>query len=361
MAVVIVHSADLHLDSAFASLLPEQAARRRRSQRELLFEIARVTNEQRADILFLSGDIFDSQQTYRETELAFSQALASVRARVFIAPGNHDYVTAGGVYDRLSLPENVHVFRSESVECVCLPELGCRVYGAGFMAPECRSLLEGFTPYEGDEIALMALHGDLTGGEYDPISPVQIGRTGLDYVALGHIHARSEIRHAADTFYAYPGCPEGRGFDETGPKGVLCGTVDKGAAHLRFLPLPGERYEELRLDVTGRDAMAAASMAVPEDMRLHCRLTLTGRTDALPDAAAIERALAGRCAELTVSEQCSLIEDPWQYAGENSLRGETVAYLKDRYDRAAPEDRANIALAAEYALAALERGDMPEL
>ena len=39
MRIKFLHAADLHLDSPFAALPPEQAARRRREQRELLGQI----------------------------------------------------------------------------------------------------------------------------------------------------------------------------------------------------------------------------------------------------------------------------------------------------------------------------------
>ncbi len=47
----------------------------------------------------------------------------------------------------------------------------------------------------------------------------------MDYVALGHIHAYSGARTAGRVPYAWPGCPEGRGYDECGEKGVIIADV----------------------------------------------------------------------------------------------------------------------------------------
>lgn len=64
----ILHAADLHLDSPFNALSEEKAALRRREQRELLRSLARIRAEQNASLVLLSGDLFDSDSTWAETE-----------------------------------------------------------------------------------------------------------------------------------------------------------------------------------------------------------------------------------------------------------------------------------------------------
>ena len=362
MSVRIVHTADLHLDSAFSSLPPEQASARRRLQRAVLYKIAETVRAERADVLLMSGDIFDSSFTYKETDEAFLDALGSIDAHVFIAPGNHDPFDGQGAYSKLALPENVHVFATESITYVDLPELNCRVWGAGFMAPECRSLLDGFAPEQNGMIQIMALHADTEGGVYDPISRRQIAASGLDYLALGHIHAFSGICREGGTFYAYPGCPEGRGFDELGQKGVIAGTVDRGSCALRFVPLDGVRYDILKVDVTGADPYTCAVNAMAGRSRMgFYRLELTGQTAQKPDTAAIERALSGEYMGMSVYDSTRVYADMWQLAGEDSLKGEFLSIMKGRLETAEPSQREQIALAVQFAIAAMDNYDIPEM
>ena len=76
-----------------------------------------------------------------------------------------------------------------------------------------------------------------------------------------------------------PGCPEGRGFDELGEKGILAGSVGEGTAELSFVPFARRRYEILRVDVTGRDAESALRAALPESTaRDSYRVIFTGET-----------------------------------------------------------------------------------
>ena len=257
MSVKIVHAADFHLDSAFGALSAEQARQRRRESRELLTRLSNYVNQNGVDLVLLAGDLFDSDTTYRETLEALSEALGAMQARVFIAPGNHDPYSAKSPYATLSWPENVHVFTSKTVERVELPELGCAVYGAAFTAPvQDESLLAGFRAPEDDFIHLMVLHGDISATEsrYDPLTKGQIKESGIDYLALGHTHQFGGFLREGQTTYAYSGCPEGRGFDELGEKGILTGTVERGKAELSFVPFARRRYEVLNVDVTGRSA-----------------------------------------------------------------------------------------------------------
>ena len=265
--IKIVHAADLHLDSAFSALTAEQAAMLRREQRRILEEIAAQAERVSADLLLLSGDLFDSDRCFGETEEALCRAFEQTRARIFISPGNHDWYGPRSPWARMKLPENVHVFTSPAPEKIELPELGCTVWGAAFLSDSADPPLAGFRA-EGDGVNIMVLHGE-TGtpdSKYGYISEADIAASGLDYLALGHVHKFSGVQRAGETFYAYPGCAMGRGFDETGEKGLLCGNVEKGGCSLRFTPLSGRKYEILTVDITdAEDVSAAVRAALPEN------------------------------------------------------------------------------------------------
>ena len=116
MSVKIVHAADFHLDSAFGALSAEQARQRRRESRELLTRLSNYVNQNGVDLVLLAGDLFDSDTTYRETLEALSDALGAMRARVFIAPGNHDPYSAKSAYATLAWPENVKTYLDVSLK-----------------------------------------------------------------------------------------------------------------------------------------------------------------------------------------------------------------------------------------------------
>jgi DNA repair exonuclease SbcCD nuclease subunit len=355
MSVRILHAADLHLDSPFEALPPEAAAIRRREQRDLLDKLAALCEEERVQLVLLSGDLLDSAASYFETQEVLVRAFSHINAEIFISPGNHDYYCPKSPYAYVKFPDNVHIFPSPLIGSLTLPELGCRVWGAGFNDQYSRPLLPGFTAPSGGLVELMVLHGDTAGDAYNRIREAEIAASGLDYLALGHIHTFSGIKTVGKTTYAYPGCPEGRGFDETGEKGVILGDVSKSGCDLRFHPLGGRAYRILPVDLTGlEDAAAAVSAALPQDPgRDICRLVLTGEFGGNLSIDDLRDTFAGRFFHLTVQDQTRPPRDIWEGAGDDTLRGLFLKSLKETYDSADDSARGIILLAVRYGLAAL--------
>ena len=78
--LTFLHAADLHLDSPFQSLSPDQAAERRQEQRTLLARLANTVRESKADLLFLAGDLFDGQRARPETVQILYHTLEELEA-----------------------------------------------------------------------------------------------------------------------------------------------------------------------------------------------------------------------------------------------------------------------------------------
>ena len=360
--VRFIHGADFHLDSPFSGLTPQQAAQRRGEQRELLDRLAGLARERQAQLVLLSGDLLDSQQVYAETAQALSRCLGSIPCPVLIAPGNHDCLVPGSVYSTLDWPDNVHIFFSDAMEGVHLPQLNCTVYGRAFLEPrQDRSPLAGFHAEEDGTFRLGCLHGDTApNSPYGPLTQEEMAASGLHYLALGHIHQASGLQRAGETFWAYPGCPEGRGFDELGEKGVLCLEGEPGRVTAQFVPLCKRRYERRTVDLTGQpDPLAAILAALPGDTGEDIyRLILTGEGET-PDLAALEQALAPRFFSLQLQDRTRLPVDLWRRREEDTLTG---LFLRELWPlcQADPDNRI-YQLAARFGLAALEGGEDPWL
>jgi len=355
----ILHAADLHLDSPFSSLSEEKAKLRRQESRKVLGRLAEIAREQKVDIVLLCGDLFDGANVYRETVEALEQMLESIPCPVFITPGNHDFYRPRSPYTRMLLPEHVHLFASPEMRAVALE--GAVIYGAAFWdEQEPESFLNGFRAFEDDRLHIMCIHGDLSGGPYNPITKAQIAGSGLDYLALGHVHQCSGVQREGNTFYAYPGCCEGRGFDETGEKGVLLLDVEKGSVKASFIPVAEYRYEICTVDVTERRVAEAAEEALAEyGEKDVVRLVLTGEREQEIDCAELERRYADRFFGFEVKDESRRGEDIWSRAGEDSLRGLFLQNLKTRYDSAESDEEKEIILtAAKVGLAAMDNREL---
>ncbi len=354
----IIHGADFHLDSPFSGLTPERAAQRRGEQRELLDRLAGLAREKGADLVLLAGDLLDSEHFYRETAQALSAALEAIPCPVFIAPGNHDFYAPRSIWTALDWPDNVHIFSSDRLEQVELP--GCTLWGRAFTGPHqdfCP--LEGLSVPDDGKLHIACLHGSVdTPGDYGPIARADIAASGLDYLALGHVHQGSGLQREGNTFWAYPGCPEGRGFDELGEKGVLYVEAEPGRVNARFIPLARRRYEIVSVDITlGVDILSAIRAALPENREnMICRIVLTGEGDS-PDLAALDRALSPEFYGLTLIDSTRLPQNLWARREEDTLTG---LFLRAMWEKCREEpDNPLWQLAARYGLTTLEGGEEP--
>lgn len=320
--------------------------------------IAAEVNQRNADLLFLAGDLLDSGSAYAETGEALLAALGKVRIPVFIAPGNHDWYSRRSPYALLPFPDNVHIFRTPRLESVFLPELGARVWGAGYTSPSCEALLRGFhAPAEEGVTQLLVLHAEpgRAGSPYCPVTEEELSQSGMRYAALGHIHLGSGLRRAGSCFYAWPGCPEGRGFDECGEKGILQIDIDGETVKAGFIATAARRYEKLCVE-PGADALAAIRAALPKDTADDVyKIILTGESFAAPDLAYLRQALERDFFALTFSDETVPPRDLWRRAGEDSLAGRFLRRMQRRIETAETEEQKKMLLrAVRCGIAALE-------
>ncbi len=362
--VRILHAGDFHLDSAFGALTPEQARQRRLESRRSPERLVEWANDHGAELLLLAGDLFDSGSLYGDTAPLLAQALSAFRGQAVIAPGNHDPYTPDSPYARTAWSGNVHIFTEDRMQTFVFPDLGCAVHGAAFTAAECPedSVLSGFHAPADGLLHIGLLHGDAAGAgsRYRPLRTADIAASGLDYLALGHVHGCTGVLTAGTVPYAYCGCIEGRGFDELGDKGFLFGEIGPGSADMRFVPFARRRYCIAAADVTDGDALAALERTLPHDTDSDIyRIRLTGTPEQPPRLPLLQEALAERFFALQLRDETTVRRDLWDRCGEDTLRGLFLQELRRQYD-AAPDDgtRRRIEQAARFGIAAMDNREV---
>ena len=153
----------------------------------------------------------------------------------------------------INWPDNVYIFKG-SIEKVVLEDLNTVVWGAAFNEYHVRKSLLKNINVDNNYINIMTIHGDISntddGNEYNPMTRRDIENSKLDYIAIGHRHNFSGILRENNTFYAYAGCPQGRGFDEVGDKGIILGEVTKGAVDLNFIRTSKRNYYVEEIDIS---------------------------------------------------------------------------------------------------------------
>ena len=339
----ILHSADWHLDAPMSGKTEEQARFLRQELSKIPEKIADLAKQEKCDLILLAGDLFDGNYTQDSFRKVY-EALDGVKIPVFIAPGNHDFCQPNSPYIAENWPENVHIFKHATMETVAVPNMDCTVYGAGYEAMDCPALLENFHAEGNCKWKIGVLHADATNtsSPYCPVSTQQVRQSGLDYVALGHIHKNDSFR-AGDALCAWPGCPMGHGYDETGIKGVILLELDE-TIHAEFRPLDTPRFYDETIEV-GSDAEQALSALLPgvttEDFY---RVTFTGYSDGL-DLDALSNAFS-YVKNLILRDKTIPEKELWSAVGEDTLEGVYFGMLHDALNTESEVFRQRIKLAA---------------
>lgn len=335
MGLKILHSADWHMGSAFVSFPEKQRQFLQRQQLEMPEKIAEICSRENCDLVLLAGDIFDGIPGQDSVD-AVKKALAGCAVPVFVSPGNHDFCGPGSPWVEESWPENVHIFRG-GMTSVSLPELNCRVYGAGYSSMDCPALLTSFRAQGEEEYCVAVLHGDpvTARSPYCPVSAAQIRESGLHYLALGHIHKAGSILQG-DTLCAWPGCPMGRGWDETGEKGVYIVTLDS-RTQTHFLPMDTPVFWDLEADVSENPEETVAAVLPAAGNGDFFRVTLTGGAEV--DLEKLQQQF-GQFPNLIFRDRTELPVDLWADVGEDTLRG---VYFRMLQEQAASEKDAILA------------------
>ncbi len=320
----ILHAADLHLDTAFTGHTEEAVSYLKKALLGVPEQIARLCREQGCDLLLLSGDLFDGPAT-AESISALKNALLDAAVPTFITPGNHDFCSPDSPWLTQVWPENVHIFTKPAMESVSLPALDCRVYGAGYSSMDCGALLENFRAEGTETYHIGILHGDpiQRNSPYCPISQAQISASGLHYLALGHIHKAGAFT-ASETLCAWPGCPMGRGNDETGEKGVYLVSV-ADHADISFLPLDTPSFFDLEAEVQENPENTVRSLLPPVGNLDFYRITLTGECEPFE----AEDLAFPEFPHLQLRDRTVPPADLWGCTGQDNLEGVYFRMLHD--------------------------------
>ncbi len=263
IAVIIVHAADLHLDSPLRGLGSYQGApieAVRAATRKACVRLCDLCIEQRASLLLVAGDLYDGDWRDFSTGLFFASQMSRLReagVRVVLLRGNHD--AASQITRNLKLPQNVHELSWRRPETITFDDLGVAVHGRSF--PE-RVVTEDLSksyprPVDG-ALNIGMLHTSVDGREghesYAPCRLEALRDHGYDYWALGHVHKREVLSERP--WVVFPGNLQGRHIRETGAKGATVIAAGGGRVEsIEHVSLDVVRWAECHVDARGASSI----------------------------------------------------------------------------------------------------------
>jgi DNA repair exonuclease SbcCD nuclease subunit len=322
-----VHASDLHLDATFGGVDATDekvAGALERSTLEALDRVVQLCIDREVDFLVVAGDLYNSADHSLRAELAFQRAmrrLADAGIGAYVVRGNHD--PADGWSAGLELPDSVVIFPPDRVkrcEVIRDGEVVCAVYGRSFGTRQVsENLAAGFVREDGDPRAVAVLHANVGQREgwddYAPCTVDDLRAAGMDYWALGHIHAAGRVSDHPPA--VYPGSTQGLDPTEEGPRGCFVVHLDEDGAIEEFVETASVRWKATEVDASQlqdidelRLALEDACEGVRESTAGRptiVRLALTGRS-----AVHVDLKRSGVLSDLVADFRQEQLElDPW--------------------------------------------------
>ena len=247
-----IHCADLHIDSRMETLPSEKTKIRREEILHTFERLCEFASENKVRAIIIAGDMFDGNKISSKTKARILYAIKNNPDVDFLyLKGNHDEGGLNAVDE--GIPENLKFFTDE---WTCFNYGDVNISGI-VITDKNNGLFYDTLKLADDKKNIVVLHGQTA--EYKSkddgavISIPRLKNKNIDYLALGHIHSYSENLLDLRGKYAYSGCLEGRGFDETGEKGFVLIDFSGSKPVTEFIPFATRNLYEIEFDVSESD------------------------------------------------------------------------------------------------------------
>lgn len=239
-----IHCADLHLDAKMSANLDKEKAKERKAEILHTFErMVQYAADNGVCGILIAGDMFDTKHISATTRNAvLHQINMHPDITFFYLNGNHDNDNFLTNLD--TIPDNVKMFGSDWTNY----EFGKIVIAGIDLTGENTDYAHASLMLDTDKFNIVMLHGQ----EGELINLRALKNKSIDYLALGHIHAYKKEQLDARATYCYPGCLEGRGFDECGDHGFVLLDINEenGTYSHTFVPFAKRKLYVVTADVT---------------------------------------------------------------------------------------------------------------
>lgn len=379
--VKLIHTADLHLDSAFRSRFTKEEAENRRQKQLMAWkELLSFAVEKKVQGILIAGDLFDSPVVSHGTMDFFLSTISEhPEISFFYLRGNHD--TENTFCYQENLPKNLFLFSEKGkkyrlndrlllagveygTKDISFGENEGATQGAGQAAEqgvgqenahgaEALSKSESeseeeskFLKLKEEDCNILLLHGALYQGSAkgdavqgeEGIFLKNLEKLPLSYIALGHIHKGGEGKLNNGALWAYPGCLQGRGFDEEGERGFLYLKVEEEKKEIRkeFIPIKQGEFRILEIELLEDEGTLACLKKIEVEMEKagiakedSLRIILKGKKglEQERNLRYLQLQLQDSVFFLEIRDECELSWNREEAMKEKSLKGEFLRVL----------------------------------
>lgn len=359
----IIHTGDIHLGAKFNSF-GEKAGEQRRALCDVFKKIIDTAILERAQIVIISGDLFDSNfPAYQTVNLVKSELRKLDEAGICVAilPGTHDCLSSDSIYKRENFAEGlsrVYVFDDENVIAKKYPELDLAIYAqantAGKSKKDPLAFLNQFETKDDAKYKIAIAHGSIQieGKSADddwPITLRSISESGMQYVALGHWHGAQDFSFGKTKAW-YCGSPEityQEGKGGLGQGYVLSVSIAEDAK-INPVKISEKKIEEVSLDINSFPDVGAVYKEIEKmaDKNTILILTLMGMANVYDafDPFAIEKDFSDKFFSIKIKNKIVLKTDDINEKDypEELMIGQFIRLMRDKISKSGSEEERKI-------------------
>ena len=333
----IIHASDLHLGSRLTSLPTGNIRENRKNEILRSFnKMIDYAKQHNIKIIMLSGDVFDSDRPSKKDKTFFYDAIKANNEITFLyLRGNHDIEE--------SLVENLDNLKTFKDEWITYNFDGVSISGIE-LSPNNKTSLYSSLSLNKNNLNIVIMHGDVNTKGKEFIDLKKLSNKNIDYLALGHIHTYNELIIDKRGIAIYPGCLDGRGFDELGEKGFVVLDIDNNIINHKFIPFSSRLIVEKRIDISDASNLYEANNIIQSEISSInssslVKIILTGKVNF--EIGNIEETICSFFSDkffyLKVYSELKRIINIDDYKNDFSLKGEFVRNISSNLDLTALE------------------------
>ena len=328
----IIHCSDIHLNSKMESSLSSEKAKQRKQ--ELLLTFSKMVDYARSEnvkAVIIAGDLFDTESINKSTsEYVLDLIKSNEEIKFIYLCGNHEKSSFLNYINEV--PQNLLTFNDEWKYY----NIGENVVVAGIDITKSNfKTLYSNLKLDKNNTNIVVMHGQASKyfveDNFEIVNLSMLKNKNINYLALGHIHSYFLDKLDDNSYYAYSGCLEGRGFDECGKKGFIELEVLNGQISSKFVPFAKREIVETDVDISNLYTIKEIDNKIAENVKginptSLIKVNLVGEIDedANIDLPFLENNLNEIFYFAKIENKTKLKIDIEKYSNDVSIKGEFI-------------------------------------
>lgn len=235
-----IHISDIHICLKDCDYSIFNIEEKRLLALEKFDKIIEICKKEKIDFLFISGDLFDSEDIdYEIYKHLYDSFFLISDTNILIAPGNHDSTEKIYYYEYSLFPSNVHIFNKTTFNSIMCNDIN--IIGVSFPTILDNNYYSQISNLcKSDKTNILMMHcplGESIYPNYHIDLKHKLEPLPLDYCAFGHIHYFNEYYIESNSMTIIHSSSLCDIYDENNKYGYIYGELSNNSINYTFIEL----------------------------------------------------------------------------------------------------------------------------